>query len=113
MIDKDRLKHKSIELGFKGVLSEDFYLKLYKTKKIRLRLKLELFGFVCLSLLFLYATQLENVWPTLRFTAVVFFFLCFAMILRILWIFHDINHIKKLRFAEHALEDVTKDVSNK
>lgn len=106
-MNDEKLKNKSIELGFKGELTDEFYDKLHKVKKVRRRLKLELLGFVCCCAMFLYVTQAITS-GVIAGVALIFFFLSFAIALRILWVFNDIHRVKRARHIEYLIETIEK-----
>ena len=98
----DEMTKMSIELGFKGELSKEFYTKLHAVRKVRRRLKIEL----CLAFSFMAIFCIGIAFSTglLFFMSVVFAIIAMMIVISVLLVFKQINEIRQARFLEYENE---------
>lgn len=96
----NKLKNKSIELGFNGKINEQFYKKWKSTNKVRIKLIFELFLCVFgIAIIYILIQQNEN---SYIYSIGLIFITCFlAIMLFIMRIFIVVISIKKERFKEY------------
>lgn len=96
----DKLHNKSVELGFNGVISPQFYKKLKKVKKVRLYLKIELIIMVGISICSIIANGLTDDLITSMVYLSLMIIMCYGIIKNLkIWI--EIKDIKQQRFKEY------------
>lgn len=107
----DKETKKSIELGFEGKLTPEFYAKWKATNKKRRKHLLELLGFIALLFLFLYGfymfdiqeTQTQNTAFTyMKIITTIFIIASLVSIYKNIMTWIDMFHIAKERFDEYA-----------
>jgi len=109
----DEMHQKSIELGFDGNLTPEFYIKLKTVKKVRKSLKIQLILLITLFILILYKftefvsnTQIscvsENIEePIIELGVILILFIILYAIYKNLCIWIEISNIKQQRFKEY------------
>lgn len=104
--------YKSIELGFNGIISPQFFEKLKKVKKVRMKLKIELILFTTIFLLSGYELAklankpISRVTDNMELPILEVFFMAliivmFYCIYKNLCIGMEISEIRTQRFKEH------------
>ena len=100
----DNEHYKSIELGFDGHLTQEFYKKLASVKKVRRKLKFQLLWYIVFifgySLLFCHLSiSSMPIYTTIAF--VFFGILMIIAIIKNLLIWHEITKIRNKRFKDY------------
>lgn len=111
----DKEIKKSIELGFEGKLTPEFYAKWKFTHKKRMQHLFELLGFIALLFLFLYLFFIldtskadgitDSAWDIVDYTKIIitiFIIACLVAIYKNIMAWIDMFHIIKERFDEYA-----------
>jgi len=97
----DKLYYKSIELGFDGNLTPMFYAKLKQVKRVRQKLKSDLFFFI----VFMFTSIVWFIFIATELWQLLFsFFLSLIMFIAIIKnvrIWFEISRIKETRFKEY------------
>ena len=99
--DLDKMYSQSVELGFNGKISQEFHNKLASVKRVRQKLKFNLFFFIIFAVTcFTWALQ-PNIQLWQKIFALLLFSLMVVAIFKNLSIWKEISKIREQRFKEH------------
>ena len=105
-IHQNKQIRKSIELGFNGKLTTDFYLKWHTSKKVRQKIYFELIVTFLFLFLSFYCIYFINLKLDINIVLLFFYFLFILIFMfRNIYIIYDIHRIKKQRFIEYAKQN--------
>ena len=96
----------SIRLGFKGEINDALFEKIKSVKKVRFKLKYELFGYTVFSIAFLYMVIISTNLTTKIATGILSLVLAYASI-KHLRVWHEIFTIQKERMEEYVRKNKT------